>query len=59
IKAGASALQLYTGFIYGGPGLVPKILDDLEARLAADGFPALEAAVGSAAGDGDVVPSHE
>ena len=25
IKAGASLLQLYTGFVYGGPGLVKQI----------------------------------
>lgn len=59
IKAGASAIQLYTGFIYGGPGLVPDILNDLDARLAADGFSSLKEAVGSAAGGGDVVPSAE
>lgn len=59
IRAGASALQLYTGFIYGGPGLVSKILDDLERRLTADGFSCLAEAVGSAAGDGDVTLAHE
>ncbi len=59
IKAGASVLQLYTGFIYGGPNLVPTILDDLERRLAADGFSALGAAVGSGRGSGDVVPPRE
>ncbi len=59
IKAGASALQLYTGFIYGGPGLVPKILDDLERRLAADSFSTLNAAVGSAASVGDEAPTRE
>lgn len=57
IKAGASALQLYTGFIYGGPRIVPTILDDLEARLAADGFKTLKAAVGSATSD--VVPTKD
>lgn len=59
IKAGASVLQLYTGFIYGGPSLVPTILDDLECRLAADGFSALGAAVGSDRGSGDAVPPRE
>ena len=51
IRAGASALQIYTGFIYGGPGLVPQILDDLERLLAAGGFSSLDEAVGSAAED--------
>ena len=59
IKAGASAVQLYTGFIYGGPGLVPRILDDLERHLAADGFSTLGAAVGSASGDDDMVATRE
>jgi dihydroorotate dehydrogenase len=29
IKAGASLIQLYTGFIYEGPGLVKRILKGL------------------------------
>ncbi len=48
IKAGATALQLYTGFIYGGPRLVPRILEDLDKLIAADGFTTLAEAVGSA-----------
>ena len=48
IKAGASALQLYTGLVYGGPGLIPAILTDLEERLARDGFDTIQAASGSA-----------
>lgn len=59
IRAGATALQVYTGFIYGGPSLVPAILDDLERRLSADVFSHLTEAVGSAAGASDVVPIHE
>lgn len=46
IKAGASALQLYTGLIYGGPALVPKILAGLDQCLARDGFAQLSDAVG-------------
>ncbi|KNG94063.1 quinone-dependent dihydroorotate dehydrogenase [Pseudaestuariivita atlantica] len=37
ICAGASALQLYTALSYDGLSLVPRILDDLDARLAANG----------------------
>ncbi|MGI9488165.1 MAG: quinone-dependent dihydroorotate dehydrogenase [Geminicoccaceae bacterium] len=59
IKAGASALQLYTGFIYGGLGLVPKILDDLERRLIADGCSNVAAAVGSATSVDDLMPTGE
>ncbi len=49
IRAGASAVQLYTAFVYRGPGLVRDILDGLDARLAADGFVTLAAAVGTGA----------
>jgi dihydroorotate dehydrogenase len=52
IRAGASLLQLYTALIYGGPGLVLKILTELAARLRADGFARLQDAVGSGVGDG-------
>ncbi|MCW2651468.1 MAG: dihydroorotate dehydrogenase, subfamily 2 [Mycobacterium sp.] len=49
ITAGASLLQGYTGFIYGG-GLWPKrIHDGLARRLHAGGFDSLADAVGSAA----------
>jgi len=37
IRAGASLVQLYTGFVYGGPGAVARILDELEAAVAAAG----------------------
>ncbi|MEZ5930390.1 MAG: quinone-dependent dihydroorotate dehydrogenase [Alphaproteobacteria bacterium] len=46
IRAGASALQIYTGFIYGGPRLIPRILDDLDRCLARDGCASLAEAVG-------------
>lgn len=49
ITAGASLLQGYTGFIYGG-GLWPKqIHDGIAQRLHAGGFTSLADAVGSAA----------
>lgn len=49
IKAGASAIQIYTGFIFGGPSLVPEILDDLDRLLIRDSFSSLAEAVGTAA----------
>ncbi|MFZ1177070.1 MAG: quinone-dependent dihydroorotate dehydrogenase [Mycobacterium sp.] len=49
ITAGASLLQAYTGFIYGG-GLWPKhIHDGIARRLHDGGFASLSDAVGSAA----------
>jgi dihydroorotate dehydrogenase len=49
ITAGASLLQGYTGFIYGG-GLWPKhIHDGIAVRLREGGFASLSEAVGSAA----------
>lgn len=33
ISAGASLLQVYTGFIYEGPGMVPRILSSLSKRM--------------------------
>ena len=48
IRAGASAVQLYSALIYEGPGLVRRIRRDLADRLKADGFGSVEAAVGTA-----------
>ena len=45
-RAGASAVQLYTGLVYEGPGLLWRILDGLERLLARDGLERLEEAVG-------------
>lgn len=47
IRAGARAVQLYSALVYGGPGLVKRIKRDLAARLRADGFAAVEDAVGA------------
>lgn len=47
IRAGATAIQIYTGFIYGGAALIPSILNDLEAGLQRDGFGDLSSAIGS------------
>jgi dihydroorotate dehydrogenase len=47
IRAGASALQLYTALIYRGPAVVPRLLDELATLLARDGHDRLATAVGS------------
>ena len=46
IRAGADAVQLYTGLVYGGPRLVHRIKRDLAALLARDGFARVADAVG-------------
>ncbi|MGE0595075.1 MAG: quinone-dependent dihydroorotate dehydrogenase [Hyphomonadaceae bacterium] len=46
IKAGASAVQLYSALIYEGPGLVRDIAGDLDQFLAAEGFDSVADAVG-------------
>jgi dihydroorotate dehydrogenase len=47
IRAGASAVQLYTALAYEGPGLVGRLKKDLAARLRADGFATVAEAVGT------------
>lgn len=47
IRAGASAVQLYTGLIYGGLSLAAKIARDLDDLLARDGFQNVTDAVGT------------
>ena len=46
IAAGASLVQLYTGFIYRGPGVVREINEGLEQILKREGFSNLDDAVG-------------
>jgi dihydroorotate dehydrogenase len=46
IRAGASLVQLYTGFVYEGPGLARRICAGLHTLLARDGFANVAAAVG-------------
>jgi dihydroorotate dehydrogenase len=48
IRAGASAVQLYSALIYEGPGLIGRIKRDLAARLRADGFSTVAEAVSAA-----------
>ncbi|MEM9140731.1 MAG: dihydroorotate dehydrogenase (quinone), partial [Pseudomonadota bacterium] len=49
IHAGASAVQLYTGLVYGGIGLAGRIARGLSDLLARDGHARLQDAVGLAA----------
>ena len=46
IKAGASAVQIYTGLIYQGPGMVREIKKGLVRLLRQDGLPNITAAIG-------------
>jgi dihydroorotate dehydrogenase len=48
IRAGASALQIYTGFIYEGPAAVKRINRGLIRLLERDGFKSVAEAVGQA-----------
>ena len=47
LRAGASAVQLYSALVFEGPGLVTRIRRDLAARLRADGFASVAGAVGA------------
>lgn len=46
IRAGASLVQLYTALVYDGPGLPSRMLAELDACLAQDGFASVGEAVG-------------
>jgi dihydroorotate dehydrogenase len=43
IRAGADLVQLYTGMIYGGPGLPARILRDMVGALDREGVPSVSA----------------
>jgi dihydroorotate dehydrogenase len=51
IRAGASAVQLYTALVYGGLSLVDEIAHGLDALLQRDGFACVADAVGSGRAD--------
>ena len=51
ISAGASLVQLYTGFIYQGPNVAQQINEGLASILAREGFKTLDAAVGCRANE--------
>jgi len=48
ITAGASAVQIYTGFVYEGPAAVKRINQGLIKLLERDGFRSVGEAVGQA-----------
>ena len=47
IRAGASLVQLYTGLVYEGPGLLARIAREVDALLARDGLASVADAVGA------------
>lgn len=49
IRAGASLVQLYTGFALAGPALVPRIKRELAAALRREGFVSVSEAIGTGA----------
>ncbi|MEE4346450.1 MAG: dihydroorotate dehydrogenase (quinone), partial [Paracoccaceae bacterium] len=51
IRAGASAVQLYTALVYHGLSLVPQIANGLDALLTRDGFASVAEAVGTGRAD--------
>jgi dihydroorotate dehydrogenase len=51
ICAGASLVQIYTGFIYEGPAIAKRINKGLEQILASEGFSSLDDAVGCRANE--------
>lgn len=46
LRAGASLLQVYTGFVYEGPGLVGSITRGLQARMSRAGLSSVRDVVG-------------
>ena len=46
LRAGASAVQLYSALVYEGPGLGARILDELDGLLAAEGVDHVSEIVG-------------
>jgi dihydroorotate dehydrogenase len=51
IAAGASLIQVYTGFIYEGPSIAKEINDGLRRIISGKGFVSFDEAVGSSAAD--------
>ncbi len=47
IKAGASAVQLYTALVFGGLSLVSEIVQGLDKLLEADGYANVAEAIGA------------
>lgn len=53
LRAGATLVQAYTGFVYGGPGWPRRVHRDLARRMAATGVPSVADVVGL-----DAPPAH-
>ena len=51
IEAGASLLQLYTGLVYHGPGLIRRIKTHLRDHLETEGLQTISEAIGVRAGE--------
>jgi dihydroorotate dehydrogenase len=49
IRAGATLVQIYTGFVYGGPATARRIADGLAERARRDGFQRVQEGIGAAA----------
>ena len=47
IRAGASLVQLYTGFAYQGPVMIQRLKAELAAALQAAGYQRVQDAVGT------------
>jgi dihydroorotate dehydrogenase len=58
IEAGATLVQIYTGFIYRGPGVIGEILRGLSQDIARRGASSIAALVGARASEfaRDVAP---
>jgi dihydroorotate dehydrogenase len=52
LRAGASLVQIYTGFIYAGPLMIWSLQRGLKRLLQASGLRSIEDVIGSAAGNG-------
>ena len=50
MRAGASLVQIWTGFVYGGPATVKKVLQEMQAHLDRDGVGGVAELVGEDAG---------
>jgi len=46
IEAGATLVQLYTGMVFKGPGLIDEIKTGIVAKLKAEGLPSITPAIG-------------
>ncbi|XXF75532.1 quinone-dependent dihydroorotate dehydrogenase [Myxococcaceae bacterium GXIMD 01537] len=47
LRAGASLVQVYTGFIYEGPGMARRLVRELGALLQRDGYASAREAIGA------------